>query len=208
MDWVGTGVNHQVFVPPPQTKQLSEPYVLYAGRLLERKGLIALLRAASLVSKEAPGVKFLLLGDGPLKNYLEKEAERLHIQSRFLLLGHIPFRARQQELIEFYQRAAIFVQPSLYEGLPATLLEAMACGRAVVATTVGGHPDAIRHGTNGLLVPPNDPQALATSLLTLLQDGTMRQALGQAARNTIEERFTWDAVAQRTLQCYQKVVEQ
>lgn len=208
VDWVGTGVDQQVFIPPPETRQLSDSYVLYSGRLLERKGLISLLRAASLISKEAPGVKFLLLGDGPLKNYLEKEAERLHIQSRFLLLGHIPFRARQQELIEFYQRAAIFVQPSLYEGLPATLLEAMACGKAVVATAVGGHPDAISHGSNGLLVPPNDPQALAKSLLALLQDGTMRKALGQAARNTIEERFTWDAVAQRTLQCYQKVVEQ
>ncbi len=121
-------------------------------------------------------------------------------------MGQIPFQTRQRELIEFYQRAAIYVQPSLYEGLPATLLEAMSCGKAVVATAVSGHLDAINNEVNGLLIPPNDAQALATSLLTLLRDRVMRRALGQAARSTIEERFTWDAVAQRTFQCYQKVI--
>lgn len=208
VDWVGTGVDHEVFTPPPNTTQHFDPYVLYAGRLLERKGLLALLQAAAIVCKEFPKVKFMLLGDGPLKTRLEKESSRLGLQNHFLLMGHIPFRTRQRELIELYQRAAIYVQPSLYEGLPATLLEAMACGRAVVATAVSGHLDVINNETNGLLVPPNDPRAIATSLLTLLNDGAMRHALGQAARRTIEEKFTWDAVAQRTLRCYRKAVEQ
>jgi len=204
VDWLGTGVDHESFIPSRNTSS-PDPYVLYSGRLLERKGLPILLQAAAMVCKEERKVKFVLLGDGPMKHYLERESVKLGLQNRFVCLGHIPFWARRQELVEFYQHAAIYVQPSFYEGLPATLLEAMACGKAVVATAVSGHLDVINNRINGLLVPPNDPQALAESLLKLLQDSTLRHTLGQAARTTIEEKFTWDAVAQRTFRSYQKV---
>ncbi len=206
-DWLGTGVDHEIFVPSRNTSSL-DPYVLYSGRLLERKGLPVLLQAAAMVCKEDRKVKFVLLGDGPMKQYLERESVKLGLQNRFMCIGHIPFRTRQQELVEFYQYATIYVQPSLYEGLPATILEAMACGKPVVATAVSGHLDVINNGANGLLVPPNNPQALAESLLKLLQDDSLRHTLGQAARDTIEERFTWGAVAERTFQCYEKAIEQ
>jgi glycosyltransferase involved in cell wall biosynthesis len=106
-----------------------------------------------------------------------------------------------------YQRAAVFVHPAHYEGLPTVLLEAMACGRPVVATAVSGALDVIQPGENGLLVPPRNPSEMAAAILRLLADPAMAERLGRAARHTVEERYSWEKVGSRYLQLYQQLAE-
>ena len=90
--------------------------------------------------------------------------------------------------------------------MPTALLEAIASGLPVVSTAVGGAREAVVNGENGLLVPPREPEALAEALLTLLGDSTLRHHLGRNARKTVEQHYSWDAVTERYLACYEQVV--
>ena len=131
---------------------------LYVGRLTFEKGLLDLCAAAGLlVGQAVDRVKFLIVGDGPDRPCIEGAARRL-APGRFVFAG-------QRNEVEAILRAAdFFVFPSLHENLPNVLLEAMACGRVVVATDVGGNPEVIIPGETGLLVPAPDPRALAQAI--------------------------------------------
>jgi len=142
------------------------PHVLYAGRLSEEKGVRELARAAE-------GLPLVVVGDGPLR--------RLFPQAT----GLVP----PSEVGGFYERAAIVVVPSRREGYGVAAREAMAYGRAVVATRVGGLVDAVEDGVTGVLVPPGDVAALRWALEELLADGPRRNALGAAARAFARETF-------------------
>jgi len=142
------------------------PHVLYAGRLSEEKGVRELARAAE-------GLPLVVVGDGPLRSLFPRAT------------GLVPPR----EVGGFYERAAIVVVPSRREGYGVAAREAMAYGRAVVATRVGGLVDAVEDGVTGVLVPPGDVAALRRALEELLADGARRNALGAAARAFARETF-------------------
>lgn len=135
------------------------PHLLYVGRLSEEKGVRELARAAA-------GLPLVVVGDGPLRSLFPQAA------------GFVPPR----ELGSWYERAAVVVVPSLREGYGMVAREAMAHGRPVVASAVGGLADAIEDGVTGLLVPPGDTRALRTALERLLGDPALRARLGEAAR--------------------------
>ncbi|RYD02072.1 hypothetical protein N752_26850 [Desulforamulus aquiferis] len=136
------------------------PVIGTIARLASQKGLSYFLKAASLLKDYQ--VNFLIVGDGPLMEALQKEAVDLGIQNR------VTFAGRREDIPEIMSIIDIFVLPSITEGLPLTILEAMAAGKPVVATQVGGIPEAIVQGKTGLMVPPKDPEALAVSLAGLL----------------------------------------
>jgi glycosyltransferase involved in cell wall biosynthesis len=100
----------------------------------------------------------------------------------------------------------MLVRPSLLEGMPLTVLEAMACGLPVVATPVSGTAELVRHGENGLLVRPADPASLARAILRLMEDGPLREAQGREARRLVEGGYSWDAVAAKTLAVYRELL--
>jgi glycosyltransferase involved in cell wall biosynthesis len=158
----------------------SEPaHVLYAGRLSKEKGVLELVRATQ-------GLPLVVLGDGPLRKHVP--------QAR----GFVP----RGELETEYARAAIVVCPSRREGFGLTCLEAMAYGKPVVASAVGGLRDLVVDGQTGLLVPPRDPAALRAALERLIGDRELRLRLGAAARDRARERFSWERVVDATLQAY------
>jgi len=154
------------------------------------------------VCGERPDVQFWIAGKGPMEDALHKAIHEGDLDERVLLLGHVADRER---MLKLYQGAALFVHAAHREGLPTVLLEAMACGRPVIATAVSGALDVVISGENGLLVPPRAPAQMAEAVNHLLSDGPMRDQLGMAARRTIEARFSWDIVSNNYLELYQRL---
>ena len=154
------------------------------GRLVPAKAPDVFLRAVSLAAARVPGLRGLVVGDGPLRAELEAGARRLGLGDRVVFAG---VREDVEELLPGLD-ALLF--SSLREGLSMAMLEAMAAGVPVVATEVGGTPELITHGESGLLVPPGDPGRLADALIGLLEDPAGADGIRQAARRRVEERFS------------------
>jgi glycosyltransferase involved in cell wall biosynthesis len=169
------------------------PFVVVVARLSREKGVDVLLDA--LGCDPAAPFDLLVAGDGPERTALEAQAARLGVGDRVVFLGAV-----DQATVAALHRGAILVAlPSRWEGLPLACLEAMASGCAVAAAAVGGLPEAIEDDRTGVLVPPEDPAALAAALRALASDPARRRRLGAAARTTALERFAWPVVARRHL---------
>jgi glycosyltransferase involved in cell wall biosynthesis len=169
------GVEIPEEVPEPE----EPPFVLYAGRLSREKGILELVRAAE-------GLPLVVAGDGPLRARVPQA------------LGMVP----HGELLRLYGRAAVVACPSRREGYGVVCAEAMAHGRPVVASAVGGLRDLVVDGETGLLVEPGDVVALRTALERLLDDADLRGRLGGAGRRRAEERLSWERATDATLAAY------
>ncbi|HET8578264.1 MAG TPA: glycosyltransferase [Methylomirabilota bacterium] len=162
-----------------------EPGALVAGTIARFdpvKGLEVLLDAFARLP--GPDARLLIVGDGPRAGRLRARARELGIERRVVFGGVVPEAARCLPAVDLY------VSASRGEGLPLSLLEAMACGVPIVATRVAGHIDAVEDGVTGLLVPVDDPAALASAMAALLADPARRARLGAAGRRRVEERFS------------------
>ena len=157
-----------------------------ACRLVPLKGLVYLLRAVAALRSEFPNLRLEIAGRGPLQGDLERDADQLGLAEEVLFLGW------QKDLGPILRRWDIFVLPSLDEGLPIAVLNAMAEGLPVVGTSVGGLPELIEDGRTGYLVPPHDPLALARALRSLILDPERRSAQGAAGRECVRSRFSAD----------------
>jgi glycosyltransferase involved in cell wall biosynthesis len=155
------------------------PFVLYAGRLSPEKGVLELVEAAN-------GIPLVIVGDGPLRE---------HVPGARGFVAH-------DELLKLYGRAAVVAVPSYREGFGVVCAEAMAHGRPVVASAVGGLLDLVSDGVTGIHVPPGDVPALRAALERLLADRELRRRLGEAGRERVRERFSWSAVTDSTLAAY------
>jgi glycosyltransferase involved in cell wall biosynthesis len=174
-----------VEVPGTVAEPDTPPHVLFVGRLSEEKGVLELLRATE-------GLSRVVVGDGPLRELVPDA------------IGFVsPGR-----LGPYYERAAVVVCPSRREGYGVVAREAMARGRPVVASAVGGLLDAVEDGVTGLLVPPGDAKALRAALERLLGDPALRERLGSAARDVARERFSWDASTEATLLVYRAALRE
>jgi glycosyltransferase involved in cell wall biosynthesis len=202
---LGNGVDADTFRPgQPGLLNGTGPYFLTVARLAPRKGLEDLVCCAEYVAERLPQVRFFIAGTGPLEGSLRLEISRRGLDEQVILLGHITDRAR---LVKWYQGAAAYIHPAHYEGLATVLLEAMACGRPVIATAVSGALDVVQHGRNGLLVPSRDPEGLGLTAMQLLGNPDFATALGLAARQTIEQRYSWDIVGQNYLAQYEALLQ-
>jgi glycosyltransferase involved in cell wall biosynthesis len=174
--------------------------VACVGRLIFNKGPQYLLEAAPEVLQGHPEAAFVFVGDGPLRPHLEERARQLGVGHRVTFLGTRP------DVPAILQTCDVLVRPSLLEGMPLTVLEAMACGLPVVATPVSGTAELVRHGENGLLVRPADPASLARAILRLMENEPLREAQGRKARRLVEDGYSWDAVAEKTLAVYRELL--
>ncbi len=163
--------------------------ILSVRRLVYKNGLDTLIESASLVARDHPDTLIVVVGKGPSRKLMEDRIKELGIEDNIKLTGFVPDRL----LPVYYDAADYFVLPSASgEGLPLVLLEAMACGLPVVATTVGGTPEIIMHMKNGVLVPARNPEAMAETISKLLSEERLGPAIGEEARRIVEERFTWE----------------
>jgi glycosyltransferase involved in cell wall biosynthesis len=175
---------------PPRPAGEAGVEVLYAGRLRTRKAVAVLVEAFSRVRERAPSARLRLAGDGEQRPALEEQVRRLGLADAVHFEGTVP----HDRMPALYAAADLFCLPSLYEGFPLAILEAMAAGLPVVATRVAGNPEAVEDGVHGRLVEAEDAAALAVALLELIEDTESRRRMGRQARRRVEEEFSIERI--------------
>ena len=192
---IPNAVDLQRFVPtrPPRIP----PTVVFVGRLVPVKGLPVLLEAWKSVSAQV-SARLVIAGDGPQRAELHQLAVKLGLADSIEFMGNVT------DVPSVLAGASVYVQPSYQEGMPNSVLEAMACALPVVATRVSGNIDLIDEGESGLLVPVSDPEALAEALVGLLHAPERARAMGLRSRQIVEQRFAVPSVLQQLLAAYHR----
>ncbi len=165
--------------------------LVQACRLIQKKGILTTLKALAIVKQKYPGVRYLIGGDGPLRDKIKETVEKLGLHDHVELLGWLD----QAQLLTEYQSAHLFLHPSEttkesdQEGIPNSMLEAMATGLPIVATQHGGIPEAVTSGYDGLLVPERSPEQLAAALLSLMADASELKRMSVNAATSVRANF-------------------
>jgi glycosyltransferase involved in cell wall biosynthesis len=200
----GIDVDHVLAAPPVDVHQAfflphGAPVVGNIAALVPHKGQRHLIEAAHLVVQKIPDTRFVILGEGELREALERLIKEYHLEKHVLIPG---FRT---DVLGCLKKFDLFAMSSVTEGLGTSLLDSMACSRAIVATTAGGIPEVVEDGVTGLLVPPRDHSSLADALLALLGDSRRRQAMGEAGFARVREKFTVERMIAATAAVYARV---
>jgi L-malate glycosyltransferase len=170
-----------------------------AGRLVPVKGFGFLIEAAEILGRTVPNLRCVIVGDGPEADALQKRIDELHLSGRVQLVG---FR---RDVWDILAALDIFVLPSLGEGVPMIILEAMALGTPIVATAVGGVPEVLTESESGLLVPPRDPEAIAAACARLLGDVSLRTDIVSRARHRVEAKFSAARMTRDVVNLYRDI---
>lgn len=191
---IPNGVDIQKFkMQKSKVKMNEKPTIVTTSRLVHKNGIDILIRAMQEVVKSMPEARLVIVGEGRERKHLEKLTEELRLKKHVNFVGEVP-----HEAIPSYLHAAdIFVRPSRSEGLGISFLEAMAAGLPIIATPVGGIEDFLHDGETGLYAHVENPQHLAEQILRLFTDGRLRHHLCLNGRKLVEEKFSWDNVADR-----------
>jgi glycosyltransferase involved in cell wall biosynthesis len=178
------------------TAMTDGPLITCVARLVWFKGLHTLIDALPDIIARHPDSRVLIVGDGELRADLETQAKRLGVDHTIVFAGE------RDDIPQLLKISDLFVLPSLSEGLPISLLEAMATGLPLVATRVGGIPELIEEGKNGYLVPSSDTHALGQAILSFLDDPEKMHQAGLAGRELLEKQFSQTAMVQKTEELY------
>lgn len=210
LNYIPNGVDPHYFQPvvadryPPPIASLpaTSSVVLAVRRMEEKNGLEYLVKAWPKILCACPNAVLLLVGDGSLRKIIQNLAHSLGIASSIRFLGTLS----PPDVAKFLKIADLVVLPSLIEATSISGLEAMSSGKALVGTDVGGIPEIIEHGRNGLLVPPANSDELASAVIKLLKDKGLRDMMGRNGRARVEREFSWHRIAERTVQVYQEAL--
>ena len=211
---IPNSVDVNYFKMPQDLQNKNSKNICFVGRLEEQKGVEYLIKAMDIVKSEVKDTKLFIVGDGQLRTHLEALGKKLKLND------HVHFIGSANDVLPYYQNSKIFVLPSVSEGMPLTLLEAMSCGLPVVATKVGGNLEIVDSnleageaivsgchiGENGILVAPKDVKGLAEALLMLLKDEGLSKQLGRNARKNVVKKYSLDEVTEQYLGLYQQLL--
>lgn len=212
---IPNGVDTQVFAPVTLEEKevirnrlglpLHKRIVVFTGRLVHRKGLKTLAYAWKQVCQDNDDVLLLVLGSGnfqrdSVEEWLKGYIKAKHLKDCTLLVGDV------NNVREFLQASDIFVLPSLFEGLPNSLLEAMACGLPIIATNIGGITDVVRDNTDGILIEPGNQEHLQMAITRLLEDPKLAENLGRSARKRIAQEYSLDRTYRKLLTLYSELL--
>ncbi len=205
------GVDLAIFRPLPQGKELrntlglsgQDRIVMAGGRIIESKGFQYLIYAVEKLKKEWP-VKLVIMGEGRFKRPLEYLRKKLRLEKEVIFTGYV----KNSDLPRYYSFADVFVIPSVGpdDAFPITLIEAMACGKAVVGSIIGGIPEAIQDGINGFLVPVKDGNVIAEKLALLFSDTNLCRKMGEESYKRTREYFDWDKIADAYISVYKEIL--
>ncbi|MDT8782466.1 MAG: glycosyltransferase family 4 protein [Candidatus Bathyarchaeota archaeon] len=196
---IPNGVDVEVFKPAKETPDL----LFWGGRFIQQKGLEYLIEALSIIKEKIPDVKLLLSGDGVLISKMHHMVKLAGLQKNVKFLGCVTL----ESIPILVNSCSVYVLPSLKEGMPYALLEAMACGKPVVGSDIPGIKDIIVNNQNGILVPPKNPQAIAHAVLLLLKDEKLRLKIGENARKTIFNDYQWNLIINKVEKVYSEALK-
>jgi len=201
---IPNAVDTELFSPNDRMMKEEADSIVWAGRFVQEKGLAHFVRAASIVVKNRGNVKFTIIGSGPLEREVRSMVERHGLSDNIVFTGS----ATREQVANTFKGAGIFALTSTREGMPLTLLEAMASGCATVVTAIPGIGDLVKHERNGIVVPTTNPKALADAILVLLDDRKLRRHLGQEARRSVVKKYGWELVISKVEQVYNEIVQE
>ena len=210
LHYIPNGVDTSIFKPLSENGKLireklcvrkDDVLVLYFAHLRSAKGILTLLDAIDVVINETSNVKFLIAGTGPLREKVKKSLKnhegRVHAFIRYIPDSDLPY---------LYNASDIYTLPSFVEGMPLSLMEAMACGKPVIATNVSDVPILAKNGVNGIIIPPGNANVLAQSILHLAKNPELRKLMSQAnAKKMIE--YDWAKIAEQYHLMYSSVIK-
>jgi glycosyltransferase involved in cell wall biosynthesis len=200
----GIDLAHVDAAPPASVREAfwlptNAPVVGCVGALVDHKGHRYLVHAAADIVRAVPDARVVILGEGALRDDLTRMIHDLGLERHVLLPGFRP------DVLSLLKGFDLFVMPSITEGLGTSILDAMACSKAVVASAVGGIPEVVEPEVTGLLVPPRDATALGAAIVRLLRDPSLAGRFAAAGRARVEEQFTADRMVQETLDLYRRL---
>jgi glycosyltransferase involved in cell wall biosynthesis len=206
LELVHNGIDPGRFQPSPHPPG-TPPRIIAVGRLVETKGFHVLVEACARLRQEGVACSCMIVGEGPEGDRLQKMVADLRLEDRVELLGQL----QPEELLPYFQRADILAMPACVrnndqDGIPTVLIEALAMEIPVVATRVSGIPELVRDGETGLLVNPDDPEALAAALARLLADDGLARRLAAAGRDLVVSEFNLQRSAARLLDLFQEAI--
>jgi glycosyltransferase involved in cell wall biosynthesis len=177
--------------------------IVFVSRLILRKGLQFLIEAIPDIRKQVSNPFVIkVIGDGPDKEKFLQQIEHLGVSEHFKFYGYV----EHDKLPEYYLDADVFILPSLAEGMPNVVLEAMGSGLPIVATRVAGSEELVQHGENGFLVAPKDVNAIAQALSTLINEKMLRERMGRRSKE-IARQYTWEFVTEQYIVLYQQATK-
>jgi len=179
-----------------------DPVVFWIGRGEIRKGLHFIIYSLRDIVAEIPSVRLVIVGATERAGWIESTVSQMGMKDNVIIAGKVAGAL----LPHYYAASNVVVLPSLYEGLPTVMLEAMASGKPVIASRVGGVPEAIENSRNGVLVEPGNVSQLTKSILLLLKNEPLRKKMGQEAREIVEKRHDWNEIARRYLREFEMLL--
>jgi glycosyltransferase involved in cell wall biosynthesis len=186
---------------PQHTLANKSPDIFIVANLEKLKGVDILIRAIPKVIEAIPNLSMRIAGYGPEENELKKLVKELNLEDHVTFLGYVS----EEDKFKNCLSSKITVVPSRWDCLPITLLEAMACGKCIIASNVGGIPDVIEDGVDGLLFESENVEDLADKIITLLKDEKLREDMGRAAKEKAKQ-YDWSKIAERTVEIYKDVI--
>lgn len=200
---IPNAIDLSTFTPALQRESDGLVRLLYVGRFNTFKNVETLVEAAGKLSQMEVGeFELRLVGEGERRPILERLVSELGLTRQVQFVGWVP----RQQVADQYRSADIFATATTWEGMPNTVLEAMACGLPVVGTQASGLQELVRQGVNGYLVPMKNPDALAEALARLIDNGYERRRMGRESRKLAEREFAWEYIAEQYVEVYRKVL--
>ncbi len=200
IDVIPNGIDTRRFSPPDERPQEKRVRLITVARLLERKGIQTILEACARPT--VLPVELTIVGTGPYEPELRQMIAGMGLEDRVRFLGFVP----NEDLPHLYRESDIFVLPSETESFGLVFAEAMSCGLPIAASNVGGIPETVRDGVDGLLCPPGEPLALRENILRLISNVDAREEISYSQRERILENYTWDQIAARYVDVYRSVL--
>jgi len=198
---IPNGVDLEEFKPRRELEKTGVKRIIFVGRLFPNKGIQYLVKAAQIVLAKHPCVEFIIVGRGPMEAELRKMVRRLNIEHAFKFLGIVP------SVPEVMNQCDIFVRPSLTEGMPLTILEAMACGLPVIASKIPGSSEVVKDGETGILVEVGNVEQLGNAIIRLLEDENYAERIRTRAYEFVKKHYSWDRIAEEYLKTYNDVLK-